>query len=82
MLAELISQSAEGRHFEVVTLDVHRDGIAQVTEALAGRIQIDAIHFISHGTDGAVQLGRTWLDARTLGANADTRGELGRVAQA
>ena len=26
LLAELISQSAEGRHFEVVTLDVHRDG--------------------------------------------------------
>ena len=72
LLAELISQSAEGRHFEIVTLDVHRDGIAQVTETLAGRIQIDAIHFISHGTDGAVQLGRTWLDAKTLGANADT----------
>ena len=72
LLAELISPSAAGRHFEIVTLDVHRDGIAQVTEALAGRVQIDAIHFISHGTEGAVQLGRTWLDAKTLGANADT----------
>ena len=72
LLAELISQPAAGRHFEIVTLDVLRDGIAQVTEALAGRVQIDAIHFISHGTEGAVQLGRTWLDAKTLGANADT----------
>ncbi len=71
LLAGLTGQSTDGRRFEVIVLDTTRDGIAQVTAALAERIQIDAIHFISHGTDGAVQIGATWLDAKTLGANAD-----------
>ena len=71
LLAGLTGQSTDGRRFEVIVLDTTRDGIAQVTAALAERIQIDAIHFISHGTDGAVQLGRTWLDAKTLAANAE-----------
>ncbi|MCI0345744.1 MAG: DUF4347 domain-containing protein, partial [Chloroflexi bacterium] len=30
-----------------------------------------AIHFITHGSDGAVQLGGTWLDARALAANSE-----------
>ena len=71
LLAGLTGQSADGRRFEVIVLDPTRDGIAQVTAALAERIQVDAVHFVSHGTDGAVQLGATWLDAKTLGANTD-----------
>jgi hypothetical protein len=71
LLAELTAQS-DGRHFEIIELDVRRDGIAQVTEALRGRIQVDAIHFITHGAEGAVQLGGTWLDAKALAANADS----------
>ncbi len=71
LLAGLTAQSAEGRQFEVITLDASRDGIAQVTDALRGRIQVDAVHFITHGADGAVQLGGTWLDAKTLAANAE-----------
>ena len=71
LLAGLTGQAADGRSFEVIVLDPARDGIAQVTAALAERIQVDAVHFITHGTDGAVQLGGTWLDAKTLGANAD-----------
>jgi Domain of unknown function (DUF4347) len=70
LLAGLTAQS-DGRHFEVIELDAGRDGIAQVTAALRGRIQVDAVHFITHGADGAVQLGGTWLDARTLATNAD-----------
>jgi hypothetical protein len=68
LLADL---QASGRHFEIITLDTNRDGIVQVTEALADRMQVDAIHFITHGTDAAVQLGSGWLNARTLAANID-----------
>ncbi len=71
LLAELTAQAGEGRHFEIITLDPNRPGIAQVTEALKGKVQVDAIHFITHGTDGAVQLGGTWLDAKALGANSE-----------
>jgi hypothetical protein len=60
--------SAE-RQFEVVILDAHRDGIQQVTDALAGRQELEALHILSHGTAGAVQLGSTWLDAQTLPAH-------------
>jgi glucose/arabinose dehydrogenase len=42
---------------EVVLLDGQRDGISQITEALADRQNIGAIHLISHGRAGALQLG-------------------------
>src|SRR5499426_3092539 len=71
LLATVTGQVAEGRHFEIITLDPNRPGIAQVTDALAGKVQIDAIHFITHGTDGAVQLAGTWLDAKALAANSE-----------
>ena len=71
LLAGLAGQAADGRNFEIILLDPARDGIAQVTAALADRIQVDAVHFLSHGADGAVQLGATWLDAKTVAANAD-----------
>ena len=71
LLAKLTAQAGEGRHFEIITLDANRPGIAQVTEALKGKVQVDAIHFITHGADGAVQLGGTWLDARALAVNSE-----------
>jgi glucose/arabinose dehydrogenase len=42
---------------EVILLDGQRDGISQITEALADRQNIEAIHLISHGSAGALQLG-------------------------
>ena len=77
LLADLQAQSASGRHFEIITLDANRDGIEQVTEALADHIQVDAIHFITHGTDAAVQLGGSWLNAKSVAVQCRGRGELG-----
>jgi len=68
LLADL---QASGRRFEIITLDTERDGIVQVTEALAERMQVDAVHFVTHGTDAAVQLGGSWLNAKTLAANLE-----------
>jgi hypothetical protein len=59
LLEDLKYRQEDGRFIEVVILHGSRDGIKQVKEALASRDQLDAIHFISHGTDGAVQLGPT-----------------------
>ena len=42
---------------EVHVLDATGDGIAQMADILAERSGIDAIHLISHGSAGAVQLG-------------------------
>jgi len=82
LLAELTAQGAEGRHFEIITLDPNRPGIAQVTEALKGKVQVDAVHFITHGTDGAVQLGGTWLDAKALAANSEAVAKWGESLKA
>ncbi len=57
---------------EVYILDAHRDGIEQMAEILSGRIGIDAIHIISHGSAGRLQLGAGELTVNTMaGAYAD-----------
>jgi len=61
---------AGDRQLEVVVLDPERDGIEQVSEALATRSGVDAVHILSHGEPGAVQLGSTTLDFDSLLANA------------
>ena len=63
-------QDSDERDIEVVQLDPARDGVQQITEALAGRSGIDAVHILSHGEPGAVQLGSTTLDFDSLLANA------------
>ena len=61
LLDDLWSNNDPEREFEVVLLQNSRDGIEQITEALAGRSGIDAVHIVSHGTDASVKLGSTWL---------------------
>ncbi|MGS5088228.1 Ig-like domain-containing protein [Hydrogenophaga sp. A37] len=46
---------APGR--EVIVLSMDQDGIAQIASALNGRTDIDAIHIVSHGGDGYLNLG-------------------------
>lgn len=54
----------EGR--EVVVVAADQDGIAQIASALAGRTGIDAIHIVSHGSDGQLSLGSGSVTADTL----------------
>src|SRR6185503_418733 len=69
-LEDLLSQTSGERRIEARLLDAERDGIEQISQALAGYSDLDAVHFLSHGTDGAVQLGATWLDRNSLQASA------------
>jgi VCBS repeat-containing protein len=68
LVADLRSSSSEDRTLEVFLLDSERDGIAQISDTLADYQDLDAIHIVSHGTEGAVQLGDTWLSGDTLSA--------------
>jgi len=70
--ADLIAQATGQRHLEIIPLNPARDGIAQVSQALKGRSRIDAIHFLTHGSNGTVQLGRSRLDSPRLAAGAGT----------
>ncbi|MEO8497833.1 MAG: DUF4347 domain-containing protein, partial [Planctomycetota bacterium] len=71
LIDDLQSQSGLDGQFEIVLLDANRDGVEQISEALAGYHELDAIHLISHGTDGAVKLGSTWLTSDNLAAYAE-----------
>ena len=60
-----------GRSFEVITLDSTHNGLKQITETLQYHTNLDAIHFITHGSDGRIGLGNDWLDTNSLRANSD-----------
>ena len=42
------------------------DGIKQITQTLAGMQDVSAVHIISHGSDGEVQLGGATLNFDSL----------------
>ena len=60
------SALTQGRNLEFVLIDADKDGIRKITDTLAQKSNLDAIHIISHAEDGAVQLGSTALDFETL----------------
>src|SRR4028118_1906146 len=51
---------------EVIILDETLDGIEQITERLATKQNIEAIHIISHGCPGSVQLGANTLNSSNI----------------
>jgi len=70
LVDDLLADNNAGRLFEVVLLDSGRDGIEQISEVLASYKDLNAVHVISHGTDGQVKLGDTWLSLDNVGAYA------------
>jgi len=70
LLDDIATRSGE-QGLEVVMLDGDSDGIEQITETLAGRTNVGAIHIISHGSDGVVELGQGVLDAGSIEKNSN-----------
>ncbi|NND98464.1 MAG: DUF4347 domain-containing protein, partial [Pirellulaceae bacterium] len=58
------------RDRDVFVLDANRDGVDQITEILSGRNGVESLHLVSHGSDGGIQLGNTWLTDDNLNAYA------------
>ena len=58
---------------EVLILNAKEDGVEQIARYLSGKSGYDAIHLLSHGGAGSVQLGRTLLTEDLLPANSRTR---------
>ncbi len=68
LIAQIVAQQ-DGQHtLEIHWLDGTQDGVNQISSTLQGRQDISAIHLISHGSDGNVQMGSTWLNEGTLPA--------------
>ncbi|MCB1510383.1 MAG: DUF4347 domain-containing protein, partial [Hyphomicrobiaceae bacterium] len=53
---------------EVVMLDMTQDGVTQIASILDGRSGIDAIHIVSHGTEGRLILGNGELTLASMQA--------------
>jgi predicted outer membrane repeat protein len=66
LIADLEAQRANGRPLEIVTIGPGQNGIAVITDTLAGQHDIGAVHILSHGADGLLQLGDATLDGQNL----------------
>ncbi len=69
-LKDFEQQVRQGRDVSVVVIQTGEDGVARISQALADQHNVGAIHIISHGSDGALQLGAVTLDAQALRARA------------
>ncbi len=58
-------------NIEVILLNDQQDGLTQIANALAGRSDIDAVHVISHGASGSLQLGSGEVTEATLTGQAE-----------
>ncbi|MDD3814881.1 MAG: DUF4347 domain-containing protein, partial [Desulfocapsaceae bacterium] len=67
---------------EVHLLDATRDGLVQMAGILTGRSDIDAIHLVSHGSAGLLQLGELNLSTQNLGAHAADLATIGAALNA
>jgi hypothetical protein len=72
----VVDQIAAG--FAVLELDAGKDGLGQIADYLSGHSGANggdaftAIHLISHGREGEVQLGSLTLDSANLATQAAT----------
>ena len=67
----------------VLVLDSSRDGMAQITEALAASNgTVDSLHIISHGSDGNLALGSSALNAGSMGQYGNALAQWGNALSA
>ena len=59
------------RNVEVHVLDADKNGISQISEILDGRTDIDAVHILSHGDAGQINLGNTALTSSNIDSYAE-----------
>jgi hypothetical protein len=65
----------------IVEFDGSRDGLAQIAQWAAGQSGLDAIHILSHGSQGMVDLGTMQLTEASL-ASSTTQAELAQLGHA
>ena len=68
LVDDIMANVDDDRSFEVIILESDRDGVEQISRVLADRQDLDAVHFVTHGEDGVVKLGATWLDSDNIDA--------------
>ena len=71
LLSEILEKQGDSA-FEIRLLDSNSDGVQQITDLLAAANgKYDAIHVISHGNEGQINLGNTQLTSDSLSGYTD-----------
>ena len=70
-LVDDILSNSSGRNIEVAYIESGSNGIQQITEAVAQRSNLSAIHLITHGDDGQLAIGDTLLTQDSLAQYSD-----------
>ena len=71
LLSEILEKHGDSA-FEIRMLDADSDGVEQITDLLAAANgKYDAIHVISHGEEGQINLGNTQLTTDSISGYAD-----------
>jgi hypothetical protein len=70
LVQDITANSNTQHEYDVVLLNAGSDGIKQITQTLAGMHDVSAVHIISHGADGEVELGNATLNFDSLLNNA------------
>lgn len=66
LLADLRNEADPTREFTAILLDANRSGIDQMTAALSQMQNVAAVHIVSHGSEGRVELGNEVLDSNNV----------------
>ena len=66
LVADILSSSDPNRNFEIVYIDQDEDGIQKLTQVFEDRQGLDAVHLVTHGNDGELELGASTLDIDSL----------------
>ncbi len=75
---DLISAIPDGA--EVVLLEAETDGVVQIASVLQSRTDVTAIHILSHGEPGQINLGNAQLDEASIsGKHADALSAIGNA---
>ncbi len=62
---------------QYVILDSSKDGLVQIEQYLQQHPGVSAIHLVSHGLDGQVQIGSTWLNQGDLSTYSTELAQIG-----
>jgi parallel beta-helix repeat protein len=71
LLSDIQTQQNAGRNLSVLLIDQDQDALTLISERLRQGQEYSAIHIVSHGSAGHLQLGRDGLNLSTVAAQAE-----------
>ncbi len=71
LIADIDQFDGADRSTGLVILDSTQEGLNQVTEILKNYHDLDALHFVTYGSEAKIGIGNDWLDSESLRIYSD-----------